>query len=394
VAGVEKFKVRIIQPVIPAYRLALFQRLAVDGRFELSIAASDYHPGEALRSVDVSLEAFQVSFFKCSQLFGHDLFWQHGISELSDLGRGDVLVLGGNPRFLNIQSMLVKARLRGIGVLWWGHGWTAGAWRSSAWVRRQIMKLADCVLLYHDDEVFEYQRLGFRADRLFSTNNAMNQAPVRLAREQWTSSAIESFQRANGIDPDRLLLFCSRLSRKNRVDLAIRALQLLVRRDPGYRLAIIGDGQDQELAGQLANRLGVSEQVRWLGALDLEEKMAPWFLSARCLVHPRALGLTVLHAFGYGLPVVTTDNRREQMPEARFVLDHVNGLLFHDHDFEALARKAAVLCEEQSLRAKLSSAADAVARRWDLDAMTGRFVQAILRTRKLTAPGNLVEDRK
>lgn len=382
----ERFKVCIVQPVIPDYRLALFRRLAKDERFELSIAASEYHPGESLTGVDVKSEPFQVKFFKCTRFFGQDFFWQHGLSQLPDLQRGDVLVLGGNPRFLNIHPLLLKARAQGVGVLWWGHGWTAGAHRLSALIRRQIMRVADCVLLYHDDEVSEYERFGFSTDRLFSANNAIDQSPIRRAREKWSNESLGAFREEHRIDAERLLLYCSRLSTKNRLDLAIRALEVLVRRDPRYQLVIIGDGQDRECAGRLADQLRIAGHIRWLGQIEKEDWLAPWFMSARVLVHPRALGLTALHAFGYGLPVVTTDSRSEQMPEALFVLDDVNGLLFHDHDFEDMARKSALLCEHPSLRARLSSAADAVARRWGIDAMVERFALAILKTRSLKVP--------
>ena len=57
------------------------------------------------------------------------------------------------------------------------------------------------------------------------------------------------------------------------------------------------------------------DSIRWLGALYEQEVMAPWFLSAKVFVYPGYIGLSIMHAMGYGLPVITHDNMDNQSPE-------------------------------------------------------------------------------
>ena len=64
----------------------------------------------------------------------------------------------------------------------------------------------------------------------------------------------------------------------------------------------------------IAEELDVEQYVRWLGSIYDEAQLAPWFLTADAFVYPGAIGLSVLHAMGYGLPVVT--QFRSNLPHA------------------------------------------------------------------------------
>ena len=109
-----------------------------------------------------------------------------------------------------------------------------------------------------------------------------------------------------------------------------------------------------------------------------EERLAPWFLTSELFVYPGAIGLSLLHAFGYGLPVITHDNLHHQMPEIAALESGRNGLLYREGDAADLARQIRRAGTDESWRRLLAhEARRTVAEVYTLDAMVARFVAAV-----------------
>jgi len=63
-----------------------------------------------------------------------------------------------------------------------------------------------------------------------------------------------------------------------------------------------------------------------------ESDLAPWFLSSELFIHPGAIGLSLLHSFGYGLTVITHDNKMLHNPEYAIFEPELTGRNFHKSD--------------------------------------------------------------
>lgn len=101
----------------------------------------------------------------------------------------------------------------------------------------------------------------------------------------------------------------------------------------------------------------MADRVIFPGAIYDEQELAPWFLSATLFCYPQNIGLSILHAMGYGLPVVTSDRVDNQNPEIT-ALDHGrNGLLYTHADLDALARALDTIVSDPGLRERMSRAA-------------------------------------
>jgi glycosyltransferase involved in cell wall biosynthesis len=157
----------------------------------------------------------------------------------------------------------------------------------------------------------------------------------------------------------------------------------MVQQDPSVLLVVIGDGALKGSLQQLAGELHMSESVRWLGSFYEEDRLAPWFLIARCFVYPGAIGLSLIHALNYGLPVITHDQMRNHMPEIAALKPGVNGLLFRRNDPSDLAAKIRLVCGDRDLREKLSLGARwAIRDHFNMNHMVGQMVQAIRAARE------------
>jgi len=370
-------RVQVIQPVVAAYRRPFFEALISSPSLQISVAASPRSPGLP-DSVNCTSEHIDISH-ACTGLFGGRLLWQRGLRLHPQLGPGDVLVVTGNPRFLSNLPLMLAARRRGAAVAWWGHGWSATSTPGRAAVRMRLMRLMDAIMVYTETEVEDLAACGFDRRRLFALNNAIDQRPIQAARGQWSAEQLATFQREQGLTGRQLLLFCGRLRQDPPTDLdvALRALPMLSGRMENVELAVIGNGPAAARLQAVAHSLGIHQRVRWLGAIYDEARLAPWFLSATAFLYPGPIGLSLMQAFGYALPVLTHDRHREHNPEIAALRDGENGLLFPRGDHATLARRVAELCTDAALRARLSAAAlNTVTRDYTLPNMVERFISA------------------
>lgn len=183
--------------------------------------------------------------------------------------------------------------------------------------------------------------------------------------ERFTTTAI------GAREPGRLV-FVGRLVEKKGVAHLIEAVDLLVARFPFVRLDIVGDGPLRGALETHVQRQGLSEVIRFHGALSQAE--IPRFLqTAAVAVVPsvvdskgdqEGLGLVTIEAMGCGCPVVASD-----LPAIRDVVQHEHtGLLAKPADPADLAEKIARLLEEPDMALTLAdNARGFVSERFDWD---------------------------
>lgn len=364
----------VVQPMVPAYRLPLFEALSLaPGRTLRVLSGTSLkdeppHAGEG--------RSWLSSTHPVVQILGRHLYWQKNLRLPPEAGPGDVLVLAGNPRYLSNFPLLLLAKWKGMGVVWWGHGWSPTSKRWSAAIRMVLMYLADAILLYADGEVERVPRRLRRMRMVMATNNTVDMASVYQAQKYWDKELLDAFAVDNRLNQRKLLLFCGRLRRDppSNVECALRALARLNRCEGRYVLAIVGCGPCEQELRQLSSSLGVADDVRWLGEIYDEGRLAPWFLLAQLFVYPGVIGLALLHAMSYGLPVITHDDLAAHGPEIHALIDGENGMLFRSRDDVDLGRVIATVCEDPGCQQMLAEGArKTIAERWNMQQMVERF---------------------
>jgi len=369
--------VAVIQPVVPSYRISFFNALHQRPEFHLEVFAGMSAPGCPITPCDSFDFTFNLAPL-CS-IWRNRIFWQYDVRVPHNFGAGDVLVLCGNPRYLSNYPLMFSARLKKVGIVWWGHGHTPGPKRWSENVRKWIMRLADAILLYTDKEIDDFCKAGFSRENLFATNNTIDISDIDRAKQFWNPTRLALFKKEHKLDSAKVLLFSGRLLPKAELKLAIDALSTLLRKDPSYRLIIIGDGEEKQKVMSKAMAAGVCEAVYWCGALYNQTDVAPWFLSALAFVYPGDIGLSLMHAFAYNLPVVTHDFAQNQNPECAALRPGRNGLLFKHGDAVDLGRKIQILADDPIARHHMSAnALNTVRNEYSFANMADRFVKAVL----------------
>ncbi|WP_107117125.1 glycosyltransferase [Streptomyces curacoi] len=165
----------------------------------------------------------------------------------------------------------------------------------------------------------------------------------------------------NGVDTDRfrpdgdsarsgagpLVVCVGRLCRQKGQDVLLRAWPEVVRRVPGARLVLVGDGPDADRL-----RAGAPESVEFAGGVP---DTAPWYRAADVVVLPsrwEGMALAPLEAMACARPVVVTDvdGARESLPQG-----HPPSCLVPPEDPDALARALTALLRDEPLRTSLGA---------------------------------------
>lgn len=160
--------------------------------------------------------------------------------------------------------------------------------------------------------------------------------------------------------------FIGRLIDEKRVDRVLDAIHELRDDVPGIRCAIVGDGPARADLEARAEALGVSDRVRFLGAVSEAEARAV-LDDAHLLVMPserEGFGITVIEAQLAGAVPVVVRGPHTAAPD--LVRDGVDGLLA-DPDPAALAAAVRRLLTNDAARRTMRAAALEAARRFDWD---------------------------
>jgi L-malate glycosyltransferase len=114
------------------------------------------------------------------------------------------------------------------------------------------------------------------------------------------------------------LVYAGRLLREKRIDLLLRAVQLLAASRPGVLLTVFGEGPDHERLVRMAGELGIADRVDFRGHVESSEDVWRELGRARLAVQPSSregFGLFPLEAMATGLPVVYCQSPESAVPE-------------------------------------------------------------------------------
>jgi len=370
-------RVVIQQPSLSQYRIPVFAELARRPGIHLKVV-HDQTPG--IKNVPPDgFEASLTSARSC-RLGRRTIQWHHAQWHYATRKHTDVLILSWNLHYASLIPALLRAKANGVPTILWGHGYSKqeATWRR--WPRENITRLATALLFYSHTTAQRYIDRGWDSNRIFIAINSLDQTPIQNAKQHWAQhpDQLAQFRRENGLDQGPVILFIARLSAARRLDLLVQAVALLAGELPTLKAVIIGKGDLRDTLRAQARSLGVDSKIRFIGAVYDERELSPWFLSSDVMCFPSHMGLSIFHAFGYGLPVVTCRDPQKHGPEIEALKDGQNGLLFDDNDASSLTETLRRLFGDKVLVRQMSDhALRTVTQRFTLEKMVDGMESAI-----------------
>ncbi|MFI5350662.1 MAG: glycosyltransferase family 4 protein [Elusimicrobiota bacterium] len=177
--------------------------------------------------------------------------------------------------------------------------------------------------------------------------NGFDPEEVERARSRHRSSAREG--------QGKSYVVCgSRLAHYKGIDVLLMAWSAVAPEAPGLELRIAGPDQCEGYFQRLAERLGLSGRVRFLGELDRAAVMDEMCGSLFFVLPSRteSFGMAALEAMACGKPVVAT-----RTGTADYIEDGLSGLLVAPRNPGALAEAMLRLIRDSGLREKLGRTA-------------------------------------
>lgn len=237
----------------------------------------------------------------------------------------DAILLLGDANIISNWMISVIARIKGVPVIFWGHG----MYGKEGFIKKMVLKLflsfADRILVYGHWARNLLIKENFDPANIDVIYNSINYEISKSLREKAINPEYYQNYFKNNLPT---LIFIGRLTKAKKLHLLIEALHQLNQGTTKYNLMIVGDGQMRHYLENLAKDL--DENIHFYGACYEEEKISKLIANAELCVSPGNVGLTSVHAMSYGTPVCTSNDFKNQGPEFEAIKLGVTGCFF-DH---------------------------------------------------------------
>ncbi len=148
-------------------------------------------------------------------------------------------------------------------------------------------------------------------------------------------------------------------------DVLLKAVYELKQNGREVFLLLLGEGERRQELEEIADRLQLTECVRFLGwRSDVGAVMKSFDIFCLPSLN-EGMGKVVVEAMAMGLPIVASNVGGI----TDLVRDGENGLLVPSGDAKALAKALATLCDDQQMRRKMGEAGKLIAPLYNLDEM-------------------------
>ncbi|WP_420178740.1 glycosyltransferase family 4 protein [Paenarthrobacter sp. TA1.8] len=298
------YKLVIVQPYVPAYRLAFFEKLisslstyGIDCR----VAASDPDHEQSKRGdatkpswvIPVRQRRIKVGS-RSINLGGSRKAWS----------AADAVIVGLVGSSLDTYLALMDSRFRRLKIGLWGHvkPYVSPGNRLDLWLERLQMKLADEIFAYTKGGRDFAEAGGIASDKITTVMNAVDTGALEDAVLSTSEEEAASFSALHSVDPSKTLAFVGGLDSSKRIEFLAESLERIWELDPSVKFLIGGLGPDSHhLAPAVARGQAIT-----LGYVDAKQ-MALLARSVKGIVMPGRIGLVAVDALVLGLPVITTD---------------------------------------------------------------------------------------
>lgn len=372
-------RVVIVQPYIPDYRVPFFRRLTADLRdhgVELTVAHGRPTGAQARRGDTATVPGAVALPQRALRVAGRTLLWR-GLGDVAR--RCDAVVLEQALHNLEAYPLLARSRLRrgGPAVCLWGHGrtYTHPPTAVERAAKDALTRRADWFFAYTDGGARHVVRAGLPAGRVTVVRNSVDTTALRTALDRVTPEQVRGFRARHGLVPGRTGYFLGGLDAPKRIPFLLAAAHLTVRRLPGFRLLVAGDGVHRRLVEQAAAR--PDPAVVCLGPVPDAAGKALLAAASDVLLMPGAVGLVAVDSLALGTPVVTTVDAPHR-PEFEYLEHGRNALVVPGTPGEFADATAALLTDPGRLAA-LRRACGEDAAHYSGEAMSARFAGGLLK---------------
>jgi len=366
-------KIAIVTNIIPSYREGFYNKLLKNEEAEITIYCQKEIPNTKLKTIHDKYPK-HVVVVKFIDLFNEMINIQF-LPFFKILKTYDTVFVDGNPRYVShfILANLLKFIKPNKVILWsMIHSYKANSFTEN--IRLNWTKKFKRVFTYNDKEVEIFREKGYKGICI-GMNNGLDQDKIEKVIAKWTDDKLEDWQKENSVYGKKIVLSCTRLIQKNELDKFLVRFQEVLAKVPDVKWYIIGDGDQRQNLEKIVKEKKLGQNVFFLGEIYEDEELAPWFLTATVMIHPAAIGLSILHSYGYGLPIITHGDYNFHGPEFSALVEGYNSITYEKDNYRDLVEKVIFYLENQQFADQLGlNAKKTVREKFNVNKMVERFL--------------------
>lgn len=203
----------------------------------------------------------------------------------------------------------------------------------------------------------------------------MHVIPTGIPATGFSGGDRVTFRKNHGIPAGRpMLLFVGRVAFEKNIDFLLRALQQSVAQIPDLLLVIAGEGPALSPLKKLSAKLGLQENVLFVGYLDRDGALPDCYRAADAFVfasRTETQGLVLLEAMALGVPVIST-----AVMGTHDIVGPRRGALVPQDNEQDFAGHIVALMRDADLRARVSEEGRIYVREWQADTLARRLAAA------------------
>jgi 1,2-diacylglycerol 3-alpha-glucosyltransferase len=323
-------KILLVQPILSHYRESLFKLFTDDTTVGFKIIAGKELNG--IRVFESNTEKINAVLTNSNfKIKGHTFYFQEGIFKEIKKYKPTNIILGG-PDFHFISTLLVSFYIvffTEIKLHFWSHGISNSNSIVKEKITQFLYKSAVSILTYENEgKEAIMSKMGIEKNKIFVVKNCLNDWDYGFKFNQISKKSNSS--KLN-------ILFSGRLTKNKRVHLLVEAIDILTREKVTVNCNIVGDGDCKLELAKLTADLGLNQYINFRGAL-YDKEVEKYFLQSNIFVLPGKVGLSIVHALSYGLPIVTT-TMPIHSPEVAILEHNYNAFFFEGDSSKDLAEK-------------------------------------------------------
>lgn len=204
--------------------------------------------------------------------------------------------------------------------------------------------------------------------------------PTGLEPESFLPGDGDEFRKKYGVTQDRpMLLFVGRLSHEKNISFLLHVTARVKKDVPEILFLIAGGGPAREGLEHETNRLGLTDNVMFIGYLDRHTELNSCYHSADIFIFSsqnETQGLVLLEAMAQGVPVVSTAEMG-----TREILREGAGVWIAKEELDDFSGKVIKMLGDVNVRAKLGEGGREYAHGWSADKQAERmlnFYQSVI----------------
>lgn len=275
--------------------------------------------------------------------FGKHFYWQKGAVSLLFKPYNQYIITG-ELYCISTWIILLLSKILNKKTYLWTHGWYGRENFMKKIIKKCFFKLSSHVLLYGEYAKNIMIKEGFNPKKLHCIANSLDYDQQLLIRNKLFKTTIYKDYFKNDYPT---IIYVGRIQLVKRIDLLIDALAILHKKGLILNLAIVGDTIESEEIIKLIAKYKLNNFVWIYGPCYDEKILGELFYNASVCISPGNVGLTAIHAFSYGCPVITHNNFKNQMPEFEIIEENINGLFFEENNIHDLVDKIFIWFKEE-----------------------------------------------